>query len=170
MNILAGRFKGIKIDTLPGLHFRPTTSLIRKSVFDILGNLENCSVLDLFAGSGILGFEAASRGAIQVTFVDNDNGLIKQINQNINKFADVDFRVFKIDVFSYLKTGGHFDIIFADPPYRQVDVNKLSVIVRSHLVNNGRFILESALDDAVGSGFYREKTYGGTRITFWESD
>ena len=65
MNILAGRFKGHNIRTVAKASYRPTASRIRKSIFDILGNLNGCSVLDLFAGSGILGFEAASRGAAE---------------------------------------------------------------------------------------------------------
>ena len=69
MNILAGRFKGQKIRTIAKASYRPTTSRVRKSIFDMLGDLDEYSVLDLFAGSGILGFEAASRGATAITFV-----------------------------------------------------------------------------------------------------
>ena len=69
MRILAGRYKGRSIKTISSSSYRPTQSRIRKSLFDILGPLDGISFLDLYAGSGIIGFEAASRGAIDVTFV-----------------------------------------------------------------------------------------------------
>ena len=86
MNIIAGRYKGLQIKTSKNLLYRPTSSRVRKSIFDILGNLNSLSVLDIFAGSGILGFEAASRGASEITFVDNNRKLIELIKTNSNKF------------------------------------------------------------------------------------
>ena len=71
MQIQAGIYKGRRVKTVRNAPYRPTTSLVRKSLFDILGNLSGYHVLDLFAGSGIIGFEAASRGAESVTFVDS---------------------------------------------------------------------------------------------------
>ena len=88
MNIIAGRFNGQKIRTSAKASYRPTTSRVRKSIFDILGDLEGCSVLDLFAGSGILGFEAASRGAAAVTFVDNDRRNVQLIHVNSKMLQD----------------------------------------------------------------------------------
>ena len=76
MNILSGRYKGLEIKTNKRLSYRPTSSKVRKSIFDILGSLHGLSVLDIFAGSGILGFEAASRGAAKLTFVDNNRKVI----------------------------------------------------------------------------------------------
>ena len=72
MKILSGQYKGLEIKTDKSLSYRPTSSRVRKSIFDILGSLQKLSVLDIFAGSGILGFEAASRGATKVSFVDNN--------------------------------------------------------------------------------------------------
>mgnify|MGYP003323291328 CR=1 FL=1 len=88
MNILAGCFKGQKICTIAKASYRPTTSRVRKSIFDILGNLQGLSVLDIFSGSGILGFEAASRGASILTFVDNNRKVIELIKINSNKFNE----------------------------------------------------------------------------------
>ena len=70
MKINSGRFKNSSIEILKNSSFRPTTSLSRKSLFDSLGFLEDKSFLDIFAGSGIVGFEAASRGAQKVTIVE----------------------------------------------------------------------------------------------------
>ena len=118
MNILAGRFKGHNIRTVAKASYRPTASRIRKSIFDILGDLDGCSVLDLFAGSGILGFEAASRGAAEITFVDNDRRNVKLIHLNSQILQNqVDIKVVRKDWIRYLRMRYKFDIIFADPPY-----------------------------------------------------
>ena len=126
MNILAGRFKGQNIRTSAKASYRPTTSRVRKSIFDILGDLEGCSVLDLFAGSGILGFEAASRGAAAVTFVDNDRRNVQLIHVNIQILQDqVDMNVVCKEWFRYFRVRYEYDIIFADPPYGTIVIAKL---------------------------------------------
>ena len=84
MKILAGRFGGRKIITSKNLPYRPTKSLVRKSLFDYLTPFEYNSVLDLFSGSGILGFEAGSRGAGSVAFVEKDQGTLRYLKQNSN--------------------------------------------------------------------------------------
>ena len=118
MNILAGRFKGQKIRTIMKASYRPTTSRVRKSIFDMLGDLDDYSVLDLFAGSGILGFEAASRGATAITFVDNNRRNVKSIHVNSQIFQDqVEMKVVYKDWYHYLRVCRDYDIIFADPPY-----------------------------------------------------
>ena len=70
MQIHAGLLKGRRIKTVRNVPYRPTTALARKSLFDILGNIEGKSFLDLFSGTGIIGFEAISRGANHVTLVE----------------------------------------------------------------------------------------------------
>ena len=79
MKINSGRFKNSSIEILRSSSIRPTTSLSRKSLFDTLGSLENKSFLDIFSGSGIVGFEAASRGAKNVTFVEMHKKYLNQI-------------------------------------------------------------------------------------------
>ena len=135
MNIISGRYKGLQIKTNKRLPYRPTSSRVRKSIFDILGNLNSLSVLDIFAGSGILGFEAASRGASEITFVDNNRKLIELIKTNSNKF-DKEFNTniicSKWDYF--LKKQYQYDIIFADPPYGKIDIfsKRKNILINSH--------------------------------------
>ena len=81
MRINSGHFRNSSIEILKNSSFRPTTSISRKSLFDSIGKLEGKSFLDLFSGSGIIGFEAASRGAKNVTFVE----INKKWNQIIFK-------------------------------------------------------------------------------------
>ena len=81
MRILSGIYKGIDIKTSSKQNYRPTQTKIRKSIFDSLGSLSQCSVLDLFAGTGILGFESASRGASSVVFVEKNLFIYKMLKK-----------------------------------------------------------------------------------------
>ena len=167
MNILAGRFKGQKIRTITKASYRPTTSRVRKSIFDMLGDLEGCSVLDLFAGSGILGFEAASRGAVAVTFVDDDRRNVQLIHVNSQILQDqVDMKVVRKECIHYLRVRHEYDIIFADPPYGKIDISKLVEKCLTTLLNNGRFVLETSFRESIPAGG-RSKRHGDTMITIW---
>ena len=167
MNILAGRFKGQKIRTIAKASYRPTTSRVRKSIFDMLGDLDDYSVLDLFAGSGILGFEAASRGATAITFVDNNRRNVKSIHVNSQIFQDqVEMKVVCKECLHYLRVRHKYDIIFADPPYGKIDKSKLVEKCLTTLLNNGRFVLETSFREWIPAGG-RSKRYGDTKITIW---
>ena len=167
MNILAGRFKGQNIRTSAKASYRPTTSRVRKSIFDILGDLEGCSVLDLFAGSGILGFEAASRGAAAVTFVDNDRRNVQLIHVNSKMLQDqVEVKVGCKEWICYLRVRHEYDIIFADPPYGKIDIAKLAEKCLTTLLNNGRFVLETSSRESIPVGG-RSKRFGDTLVTIW---
>ena len=169
MKILAGRFGGLNIKTSKNLPYRPTKSLVRKSLFDHLNPFEYNSVLDLFSGSGIFGFEAGSRGADSVVFVENDQGTLRYLKQNSNLLNGPQYSFYRQDVFTYLiKEKETFDLIFADPPYSKYDITKLVEPALEHLNKKGKFILECdkkqvPFPEAV------VKDYGKTRILYWEN-
>ncbi|HBR86278.1 MAG TPA: 16S rRNA (guanine(966)-N(2))-methyltransferase RsmD, partial [Candidatus Marinimicrobia bacterium] len=110
MRILSGRFKGHSIKTVSSTSYRPTQSRIRKSLFDILGPLDGLSFLDLYSGSGIIGFEAASRGAADITFVENDYTSFRLLNENAEKFDKNIFSFIKKNVLIFLNTRNKYDI------------------------------------------------------------
>ena len=111
MKILAGRFGGRKIKTSKNLPYRPTKSLVRKSLFDHLTPFEYNSVLDLFSGSGIFGFEAGSRGADSVVFVEKDQGVLRYLKQNSDLLVGPLYSFHGLDAFTYLtKKKETFDI------------------------------------------------------------
>ena len=168
MKILAGRFGGRKIKTSKNLSYRPTKSLVRKSLFDHLTPFRYRSVLDLFAGSGVLGFESASRGADSVVFVDSDRGAIRYLKENSSILVGPDYSFHSSDVFKFLKNKSSFDLIFADPPYQRYDIEKLVESVLAHLNKKGKFILEcdKKQEPILEAGF---RDYGQTRILFWEN-
>tara|TARA_B100002051_G_scaffold241539_1_gene246115 strand:- start:302 stop:814 length:513 start_codon:yes stop_codon:yes gene_type:complete len=169
MKILAGRFGGRKIKTSKNLPYRPTKSLVRKSLFDHLAPFEYNSVLDLFSGSGILGFEAVSRGADSVAFVEKDQGALRYLKQNSNLLVGPQYSFHGLDAFKYLeKKRENFDLIFADPPYSKYDITWLVEPALEHLNKKGKFILEC---DKKQVPFLEAvvKDYGQTRILYWEN-
>ena len=169
MKILAGRFGGRKIKTSKKLPYRPTKSLVRKSLFDHLTPFEYNSVLDLFSGSGILGFEVGSRGADSIVFVEKDQGALHYLKQNSDLLVGPQYSFHGLDAFTYLtKKKETFDLIFADPPYSRYDITGLVEPALEHLNKKGKFILEC---DKKQVPFLEAvvKDYGQTRILYWEN-
>ena len=166
MQILAGRYKGVSIRTSAKNNYRPTQSRVRKSLFDILGDITDLKVADLFAGSGILGFEAVSRGAKEVTFVDNNHQIIKYLHANAAKVNPAICKIRKIDVFKFLKEDNSFDLIISDPPYGQKDLNYLIESSINMLNPKGVFVLETSVkDEHIDAD--DQRNYGSTRLSFW---
>ena len=120
MRIISGLYKSRKILAPKNLPVRPTTDMAKESLFNILNNtfyFDDVSVLDLFAGTGNISYEFASRGTEQITCVDQDFGCIKFINKTAEQF-DMPINTIKSDVFKFLeKSTLQSNIIFADPPY-----------------------------------------------------
>jgi 16S rRNA (guanine(966)-N(2))-methyltransferase RsmD len=167
MNILSGRFKGAKINTSFKSIYRPTKSRVRKSLFDKLQSLENKNFLDLFSGTGIMGFEASSRGANSIIFVENNRDVVRLLNDNIKKFSKPYYKIYKMDYLEFLKKPLYFDFIFADPPYGVYDLRSLVKSVMEHLNLNGTFILECNRKE---HPFFEANVldYGKTRLLYWE--
>lgn len=118
--ITGGRFKGRKLLTFSGKNTRPTTSMVRQALFNILQNqMQDASFLDLFAGSGIMGIEALSRGALKAVFVEQDKKTAAKLKENLEKLGlQSRGQVIMQDSFkalSFLKEP--FDLAYVDPPY-----------------------------------------------------
>ena len=126
MKILLGALKGRNFYMPHGI--RPTPNIIRKAIFDILGqDVKGLSILELYAGSGAMGFEAISLGAKKVTFVESDPAVIQVIEDNCRQLGleeELGIRRYEVvhaDAFfavkQWSKTDRRFDLLFADPPY-----------------------------------------------------
>lgn len=169
MQLLAGRYKGARIKTSTKMPYRPTLSRIRKSLFDILFPFNYQNVLDLFSGTGILGFEAASRGANKITFVERDKKSIQLLESNANQFPDIDFVFNQQNVYTFLNNPKSYDLIFADPPYTSSNIHKLVETVLKILNKNGKFVLETnkrsqPMMNAI------VKNYGNTVLSIWTKE
>lgn len=177
MQIISGMFRSRKILAPKGQETRPTSSRLREALFNICqGNIEGVDFLDLFAGSGAMGFEALSRGARSAMFVDRSKESIRCIRSNASMFdVEEQVRVVYSDVFEAIKKlskeGTSFDIIYADPPYSTVfkgqgeeipySAKVLSLI--DELAATGRSILKAGgsvfIEEAVRTASEQEKQY-----------
>ena len=177
MRIISGKHKGRRISAPKGLPVRPTTDMAKEALFNILNNtyyFEDLVVLDLFAGTGNISFEFASRGSQDITAVDKDFRCIKFIAKMANEL-DFNISVIKSDVFKFLeKININFDIIFVDPPYSfsSDDCSGIAGIIfeRRLLNENGLLIIEhSKHTDLTGlKNFSYMKKYGGSVFSFFE--
>jgi 16S rRNA (guanine966-N2)-methyltransferase len=142
------RSRLISVTDAPGL--RPTPDRVRETLFNWLGqDLSGLSCLDLFAGSGILGFEAASRGAESVTLIERDQGALAALRKNAAVLGEGRLAVLGADAlkFAALCTGQgrRFDLIFLDPPYRQGWLDRLWPLLPELVAVDGRLYVESEL-------------------------
>ena len=167
MRIMAGKFKGQTIRTTYKLSYRPMKSVVRKSIFDTLVPFNYPSVLDMFSGTGIFGFESASRGAKAVTFVERNFKSYNLLKKNAKLFNDVNIDFFHMDVFKFLKNKKSYDLIFADPPYGKFNIIKLINESFKCLNKNGKILLEcQSKDKPFMNAIYKD--FGNTRILYWE--
>lgn len=123
VRIISGQWRGRKLPVLDLNGLRPTTDRIKETVFNWLAmDIPNARCLDLFAGSGALGFEAASRYAKEVVLIEKDLKAQQQIKQNIERLNALNLQVFCADALGFLaqrnKDEQDFDLVFIDPPFR----------------------------------------------------
>ena len=169
--ILSGLYRGRVISSNIKEKVRPTSSKLRKSLFDILGDLSGSCVLDLFAGTGSVGFEAASRGASSVMFFEKNRRLSNSILKNTFLFDKTLMSVKHEDVYVFLeKNNSQFDVIFADPPYSSVDLKKLVELAHNNLKPEGRLIIESSVRQNWNPENGKIRNYGDTQLTFFKNE
>lgn len=147
MRVVTGSLKGRTIKAVPGSKTRPTSDKVKESAFHIMGPYFTGGIaLDLFAGSGALGIEAISRGIEEVVFIDHSQPAIKTIRKNVAQLQIEDsVQVYRNDAVRALevlaKKNRKFDMIFIDPPYEEIDYNKiLTLLENKQLMNDACFI------------------------------
>jgi 16S rRNA (guanine966-N2)-methyltransferase len=167
MRIIAGRFGGRRIVMPHDRRVRPTADRVREAWMSILGSaLEGARVLDLYAGSGALGLEALSRGALSATFVELNPPSLRALDQNVAALGvEDDVTVHRGDALRYAERlpEGAFDVAVADPPYTADHAVRLVAHFRRHpfariLSVEHRSDLKLDGDDT--------RRYGDTAITF----
>jgi len=177
LHVLTGSHKGRKLKVPKGQKIRPTTSRVKKSIFDRLGDISGLRILDIFAGSGGLGIESLSRGASHVTFIEKDPGVFKILHQNISTCGFVDRAKLVCSHYeeAVKRMAGNkevFDLIFIDPPYslyKELKVEHFITLASSVLSEDGMMVIEHdhKIEDTP-SGFKRfTKPFGGTHVSYF---
>ncbi len=178
MRIISGIHKGRRLIAPKKLPVRPTTDMAKESLFNILRNryqLSTLKVLDLFAGTGNISYEFASRGVQNITAVDAHAGCIKYI-QETAATLEMPIEVIKTDVYDFLKREtAQFDIIFADPPY-DFDDSLFQQIIdlvfdKEMLTSEGSLIIEHSkhTDLQNSSNFSEMRKYGGSAFSIFQN-
>lgn len=177
MRIISGRKRGHKLLEFEGDDVRPTTDRVKESVFNLIQSFVPDAVcLDMFAGSGALGFEAISRGAEKAVCIDLDKRSIDIIKKNALSLGFLeDCDIVHMSCFDYVeRTTEKFDIVFLDPPYNKNFIEPvLDALIKNDVLNeDGIIVLESDGTDFHGEfeglDIYRQRKYGRTYITIYK--
>lgn len=183
MRITGGKTGGKKLIFPAGSKERPTSDFLRETLFNLTGSVEKKSFLDLYAGSGSVGLEAASRGAGKVFFAEKNVRLASVIKQNIRNCGfEKHCRVFIGDIGICLKeicTKEHdIDLIFADPPYCRGLIGKtVGLLNKYNFIRRGCLIIiqhsiKETFDDSLTDGVHisDQRKYGENALTFLEME
>jgi 16S rRNA (guanine966-N2)-methyltransferase len=180
MRIIGGSARGRKLYIPQASSVRPTSERIKEALFNIVGPVDGKSFLDLFAGTGNVGLEALSRGAAKAVFIEKDRILAGAIERNIvscpspgkPEILRDDFkRALRVLTERFLS----FDIIFADPPYEARFVSPVIAALADGclMAADGIFVIqhsvrETASDDQPGLVMTDRRSYGDTRLSFFQ--
>jgi 16S rRNA (guanine966-N2)-methyltransferase len=182
MRIISGIAKGMVLAVPHGAGVRPTSDRVREAIFSSLGErVLDAVALDLVAGTGALGLEAASRGARAVTFVETAHTALQSLQRNIETFRKGRNSLFELVVVrgevraqlgKFAAVERTFSLIFADPPYGETAQKFLSdASLAAILTEDGLLVLESAKRDALMAPsnwtVVRDAVYGDTKVNFF---
>lgn len=172
MRVIAGSLGGRVFNAPPGHRTHPMGDRVRTALFNTLGDIQGLSLLDAFAGSGAIGIEAVSRGAIRVVSVESDKGAARTVRENIELLGLQDV-ISGVRAFVHSwsrRTHEMFDIVVADPPYDDLDYKTLEslpnrckeggVLVYS-LPPKARLILPASYEEIA------KKSYGDATLSFY---
>lgn len=176
MRIITGKNKGKRINMPSGI--RPTQNKVRKALFDILGDINGLSFLDLFAGSGAVGLEALSRGAKEAVLVEDNRACISAVKKNIQSLNFAACSLYPFDaqkaILAMHKQAHKFDIIFMDPPYYHELAKKTLQTIDAYdiLAPNGFVVIQhfnkEKLPEAQGDLIlFKQSNYGDTILSFY---
>ena len=175
MRIISGKYKGKRIPVSGKFRSRPTTDFAKESLFNILSNyfdFEEISVLDLFAGTGSISYEFASRGCSDIDLIESDYRTCVFINKVISELKIKSIILIQSDAFKYIRNCRKtYDIIFADPPYDLPKLESLpSLIFENDLLKeNGWFIIEHSRrqDFTERPDCFDKRVYGSVHFSFF---
>ena len=182
MRIISGIYKGRKLKFPKSIKTRPLRDLVKESIFNLIENsnkfkfeMHKAKILDLFSGSGSFGLECISRGAKKVIFIENNHEALKVLKKNISELkSEMQTNVVNMDCFDFFDSKNDFkekfDIIFLDPPFREIKLNNLiDQIKNRNLLNKNGVIIthrhkKDNLDLSDKLNIIDERSYGISKI------
>ena len=172
VRVIAGEYRGRRIDAPKGTATRPTSDFVRETAFNLIGPVDGAAVMDLYAGSGALGLEALSRGAAPATFVESDRDAARTIDANLEKLG-LHATVLRMDAVRALQQERRrYDLILCDPPY-DFDAGRLTPLFAERLSDDGLLVWETssraAPPEVPGLRERTSRTYGSARLTLYET-
>ena len=172
VRIIGGRWRSRVIRFPPAAQLRPTPDRVRETLFNWLGQrLDGLACLDLFAGSGALGFEALSRGASRVVMVENDRNVAAALRESAKQLEAAGAEIVAGDAIGYLERGTEsFDVAFLDPPYASDLAVRAMQLLGARLKPGARVYVESAepLETPAKWRALREDRAGAVRYALYE--
>ncbi|MFH0918436.1 MAG: 16S rRNA (guanine(966)-N(2))-methyltransferase RsmD [Candidatus Omnitrophota bacterium] len=176
MRITTGKYRNRKLHMPRGI--RPTQNKVRKAVFDILGDISGLTFLEIFAGSGAVGFEALSRGVAELTLVESNHNSILAIKRNIALLGVTACNLYHLEAEKAIKLLSldkkSFNIIFIDPPYLKEMAKKILQTLEAYdiLSPNGLIVvqhsrLEELPKDSLNFSLIKEAKYGDTWLSIF---
>lgn len=178
MRIITGKRKGLKLNSNKNFDTRPTEDRIKEAIFNILGNVSESLVLDLFAGTGNIALEFLSRGAKEVYLVDNNKEAINVIKKNVEKVNLPGCNIIKADYIQALRdlSNIEFNYIYVDPPYQEKNIYEATLKNISNIKSfkNALVIVEADknmnLDNLSLFKILDQRTYRSTVIYFLKEE
>jgi 16S rRNA (guanine966-N2)-methyltransferase len=176
VRIIAGSRRGHTIYAPPGRETRPTSDRVRENTFNLIGPVDDASVLDLFSGSGALGLEALSRGAASAVFVESDRNAVRAIERNLDKLRLTGATVVRRDALHALaaeaSAGRKYDLVLLDPPYDRYEEMQptLARYLPVVLAENGLVVFETdaRTEPQLPLALRTSRKYGSARVTLFE--
>jgi 16S rRNA (guanine966-N2)-methyltransferase len=178
--IIAGKFRGLRLKSLPGNQTRPITDRVKENLFNIIGaDIQGCSFLDAFSGTGSVGIEAHSRGANFVQFIEKNKNSYQILENNLTIIKDIDsFALNHADAFTYIKTHHNFafDYIFIAPPQYKLMWEKALILLDKNpkLINADGWLIVQIdpveYNEIETSNFeeFDQREYGSTLLLFFK--
>lgn len=178
MRVVGGKYRGRRFSPPKKFPSRPTTDFAKEALFNILVNrldLEECRVLDLFAGTGNISLEFISRGAKNVLSVDNHRVSHRYMLDTQEQMGDENWQIIRRDAFAFCaESTTSFDLIFADPPFGLKGIDQLvdTIMESGILSEGGLFILEHGQENDFQKKpqFEEIRKYGGVNFSFFSKD
>lgn len=179
MRVIAGKYKGRRLETVPDNSVRPATDKVKGAIFNVLQSRVNWTVshvLDLYAGSGSVGIEALSRGAKRCIFVEKSRNAVKFLQSNIVSIgAEKEASVVYGDADNYIESSRTpFDVVFADPPYALESLKDIpnKIFAGGLVAPEGYLIIEHptryVFENNTLWHVAVQKTYGNTTVSFFQ--